>query len=387
MKKLRLVAYLAGFFLTLHLALPVYIGSSFLSQYMGAGSVGAIYIIASGLGILTLATLPQIVRRNGIKFSNLWLIVAEALAFLILIYFNSPLAVIAAFIAISALTLALRFNLDLLLEEASSDRTAGETRGIFLTLSNVAWVVSPIIAGHLTQNNQYNRVYFLSLLMLLPLFYLQKKHLQEPYSTERPRFSILAELKKLWLARRGRRLDIFKILSLEFLLNFFYAIMVIYTPIYLHQHVGLSWPQIGLVFSVMLLPFLLLQWPLGRLADRLLGEKEILTAGLIIMSLATLIIPWVETQKVWLWALLLFSTRIGAASMEIMKESYLFKQISGADSAILSLSRSTYPLAYVFAPLLVTLFVIFFPFKHIFTALGLLLLLGLPYSLTLKDTR
>ena len=42
--------------------------------------------------------------------------------------------------------------------------------------------------------------------------------------------------------------------------------------------------------------------------------------------------------------------RIGAASIESMKESYLFKQISSADLGILSISRNTRPLAAIVGP-------------------------------------
>ena len=83
----------------------------------------------------------------------------------------------------------------------------------------------------------------------------------------------------------------------------------------------------------------------------------------------------------------LFLTRIGAATLEIMKESYLFKNIDAGDVNVLLLSRSMPPLSYIIAPLLASLIMIFAPLQTIFTVLGIVMLLGLPIAFRLKDTR
>ena len=41
--------------------------------------------------------------------------------------------------------------------------------------------------------------------------------------------------------------------------------MIIYTPIYLHEHLLLGWDQIGFIFTIMLLPFIILEFPLGNI--------------------------------------------------------------------------------------------------------------------------
>ena len=87
------------------------------------------------------------------------------------------------------------------------------------------------------------------------------------------------------------------------------------------------------------------------------------------------------------WALILFATRVGAATVEIMKETYLFKKISADDLDVLSLSRLTTPLALIIAPLSASIFLLFFPFRFIFLALSIIVALGLTQSLRLIDTR
>ena len=180
-----------------------------------------------------------------------------------------------------------------------------------------------------------------------------------------------------------------KILALDFLLNLFYVFMVVYLPLHLAHEIGFSRGDIGLIFTVMLLPFVLIEYPLGWLADLKWGEKEILTVGLIITALATLPVAFVTSSSLALWAIILFLTRVGASAVEAMKETYLFKQVSAGDVSVISLSRFMVPAAYLVGSLIAVLGLktFAFPITYFFILISLLFLLGLYFSLTLKDTR
>src|SRR3972149_2289795 len=105
------------------------------------------------------------------------------------------------------------------------------------------------------------------------------------------------------------------------------------------------------MFTIMLLPFVIVQYPLGKLADKI-GEKELLNIGIIVMSFATLAIPFLGSANFFLWAGVLFLTRVGAAMVEAMTEIYFFKKINTEDSEVISFFRNTYPVAFIFAPLI-----------------------------------
>jgi MFS family permease len=77
----------------------------------------------------------------------------------------------------------------------------------------------------------------------------------------------------------------------------------------------------------MLLPFVFVQFPLGRLADKKWGEKEILSLGFIIVAIATGLISFISGGSMILWMTILFITRIGAATIEIMCDTYFFKKV------------------------------------------------------------
>ena len=163
--------------------------------------------------------------------------------------------------------------------------------------------------------------------------------------------------------------------------------MIIYMPIYLHQHIGFSWSQIGLIFSIMLVPFVVLDFPLGKLSDKI-GEKKMLLIGFAIISLSVLAIPLIKTQTLLFWTGILFLTRVGAATIEVMSESYFFKIVHEENADAISFFRNTAPLSFIIAPLCAIPVLLFIPsFEYIFFVLGAVLLLGLFTALRLKDVK
>jgi hypothetical protein len=96
----------------------------------------------------------------------------------------------------------------------------------------------------------------------------------------------------------------------------------------------------------------------------------------------------VARTDLWLWALILFGTRTGAAIIEIMSESYFFKIINEENADAISFFRNNYPLAYIVAPLLAIPIFFFVPsFKYLFYILGAILLGGLFIALRLRDVK
>src|SRR5207249_2591358 len=145
-------------------------------------------------------------------------------------------------------------------------------------------------------------------------------------------YTDLPVLKLFATARKHKKvIDIYLV---NFLLQFFFSWMIIYTPIYLHEYVGFTWSQIAIIFSIMLLPFVILELPLGKIADRVLGEKELLVTGFSIMALTTAAMTFLHSANMVIWIGLLFISRIGAATVEIMSETYFFKQVSDIDVSL-----------------------------------------------------
>jgi MFS family permease len=276
------------------------------------------------------------------------------------------------------------FSLDIFLEGFSLNRDTGRIRGSFLSLTNLAWVFPPLISGLILSSKDYSKIYLASLFLLLPIFLVFSLGLRRFKDSEYKAVPIWSTACELWQNK-----NLVYIFGVDFLLQFFYSWMTIYTPIYLYQNFGFSWLAIGLIFTIMLLPFVFIQFPLGNLADKKWGEKEMLSIGFVIVAISTGVISFVTSHSLWLWAGILFMTRIGASVIEVMGDTYFFKKADGLNANIISLFRSARPLAYILGPLFATILLNVFsmPIKYTFLVLGVIMFFGLRFSLVLKDTK
>ena len=216
----------------------------------------------------------------------------------------------------------------------------------------------------------------MTVLLVVSYFYL--KGLPDP---EYDRSPIWPGIKKFF--RKGA---LKRAYAMNFIMQFFYAFMVIYTPIYLHSYLLFSWAEIGTMFTIMLTPFVFMPFPLGKYSDKI-GERKILIYGFALAALATFFLFFIKVHVVWVWTLMLFMTRLGVASVEIMCDVYFFKHITPEDDEFIGIYRNTSPVAFVLAPMVAFLILSFAPaFNFIFLVLGIMLILGVYVATTIRPS-
>lgn len=375
----------AAFFFSLHQGIVAYIGSSFIAQEGGAASVGLVYALAAACAIIATFTTPHLLRHYSLQRVTKLSVLATLISLLGLTIPLPWWSTLIFFVAVYILGILVRFLLDIYLEAKSDDEHTGRIRGLYLTVANSAWVIAPLIAGSFATHNLHT-VYVVAAICTLPVLYIVNRYLKSSHLTRPRDLSLGTALYKLFHARRGMYTHIAKALSIDFVLNFFYAIMVIYLPLLLLQS-GFSWVSIGIILTIMLTPFALVQYPLGLYADTRIGEKEVMVCGLILMALSSMTLAFLSGAPLIVWAGVLFMSRVGAASLEITKESYLFKHIDSSDTLIMSISRNAMPFSYLLAPLCASLFLLVWPLPYLFVGLALTLLPGVLIALNLADTR
>lgn len=376
-----ITVYALVFLFTLHLTPAIYINSSFLETFVSNSTVGLIYTIASAITALMFFVTRPILNKVGNKKFFIVALALELVALITLALAPSKELVIGAFIVSFTTTALCFFNLDIFLESISKDSETGSIRGIYLTSLNSAFIIGPLISGFLIKGDAFNRIYILGAILLLPVLYMTIHYLKPFKDPKYTRPEFWKTSLKIW-----KNINLHNIFSCAFLMRFFFSWMVIYTPIYLHQVIGFDLSTTSLIISIGLLPFVLLEGILGKLADTKFGEKEILSIGFVITSLATLSISFISTPNVAVWMGILFMTRVGASMIEVMTETYLFKKIDAKDINTMSIYRTVRPIAYVVGPLTAAILLQFIGFKFIFVVLALVLISGLRYSLRIKDT-
>lgn len=377
------IIYLITFFASLHYALTLYIESSFLGGFIQDKYVGLFYTVASLVSIIAAVRLPQILSIFGNYRTTLTLILLEVLSLFGLSIVENPTFILILFVLHQAMLTSLSIVVNIFLESFSADESTGRTRGVFLTIINAAILAGPFAAAFFFVNGNYSTMFLISSLLTLPMFILvalKFKNYKDPIYNK---FLFLKTLIEVLKNRPVRN-----ICESRFLLEFFYSIMIVFTPIYLNKYMGIPMSDIlGIIMPVALIPFVVLPYILGIIADLKLGEKELLTAGVIIISISTISLTFMATSSVVFWMTIMLMTRVGASLIESMTETYFFKNVNASDSNLIAFFSYLRPMAFMVGPLFATIFLSMFDIKYIFLALGIFMLYGLRYSLKMKDTR
>jgi len=382
LNKLLNTLFLSNIFVSYHYALVIYINSSLLGKFFDDLQISALYIIGSIINVILLLNASKILEKISNYKLTVYTILIEFFAVFGLFASTTPFLTGLYFIIhLSSISLLL-FNMDIFVESVSCDESVtGSIRGTYLTLTNIMIVIAPLTISFLAKNNDYSLIYIISALLMIPLYLTIKK------------FKYVEQVKvhhikvRETISQYIKNKDLYNIFISHTLLQLFYGFMVIYTPLYLSKYIGFTWAEMGIIFTIMLLPFVIFEAPVGELEDEIYGEKEFLTIGFLIMGVATLIISFVTAKSFWIWAIILFITRIGASLVEVSTESYFFKQVGKEQTDIVGLFRISRPLALILSPIIATVALQFIPFQYMFIIVGALMVLGTRYSLALKDTK
>lgn len=385
----KYIIYLLVFLFTLHITPGTYINSSFLEQFIGKDIVGYIYTAASILALMSFVLTRRLLAKIGNYKTFLMFLIIDFVSLFILsmsILFNGgiwPYVFILAYIAgFTSRTIAF-LNLDIFLEHITDNKETGGVRGFYMTSLNTAFIIGPLVSGFLIKSVlEAGKVYLLSWIILIPVIIMTMKFLKDFKDSEYKKSDLFKTSITVF-----KNYDLRNIFASAFILRFFFSWMIIYTPLFLSQIIGFDLGQTAIIISISLIPFVLLEIFLGKISDEWLGEKEILTAGFIVMGLSTMVMAFSDTESFFFWAELLFVTRIGASMVEIMTETHLFKKINDDSVHILSLFRAIRPMAYIISPVIASLLLIKLDINYLFLVLGIIVILGTTFSLSIKDSK
>jgi MFS family permease len=374
--------YVLSFLFTLHIALSAYVNSTFLTGIISEKYVGILYTIASVFALLLLSKSSTILKYFGDRKLILWLLLINMISLVGMITSSNSYIIGTSFVTFISSNSLILLCLDVFIEHFQNKETVGKNRGIYLTIINIAWMISPLITSFfMTQEGGYKSIYilaFLSVVIMTVGLIFSVRTFEDSVYKKTPFLEAFKFLKT--------NHHIMAITTINFLLQFFYTWMVVYTPIYLFKHIGLGWEQIGIIFTIMLAPFVLFSLPVGILIDKYhVKRRTLLYIGFVIISLSTFCIPFIETQKIYIWAIVLFLTRMGASIIETTSEIYFFTHVGEEDAYLLGIYRDMAPVAFIIAPLLATVVFLYLPFKFLFVILSIILLTGLYYIPKLKQ--
>lgn len=373
--------FIASFFLSMHWGILLYVNSSLLGNFFEPNIVSLLFLLGAIVNILLFLFAPRLIERFGKRPLLFFSITLTAVSTLNLALAATQLAVAISFIIYVSLLPIIFYCLDIFLEEFSIDIKTGEIRGVYLTFLNLGIIIGPLILAYLAKEDGFKLVYLVATLLLVPPILLALFS----FKSRTPKWHGLHHHAFLPLHSWWRTKSVRRVTFARLVLESFFAFMVIYTPLYLHGVLGFEWSTLGVMFSIMLLPFILFQWPVGELADRFVGEKEFMILGFLFMGIALVFMPYLGATAV-LWTLVLFLSRVGASFVEVTTDSYFFKHVDARDTGLLSIFRLARPISMVLGAFVGALVLNLFSFEKIFFVMAVIVFFGLKESLFLRDT-
>ncbi|MDD5396515.1 MAG: MFS transporter [Candidatus Moranbacteria bacterium] len=374
---LGLISFLFGF----AQALLLYVTSDYFRNALGNENVSSFYFITYVIALIGLLNMHKVVKKIG-KAMSFFLFFFAQICFLVGLIFIKP-----SLLGIIFLMLYIVANyfvwviLDVIIEEYSEDKKSGRIRGFHLMILSAGVLLGPFLSTKILSDFGFDGLFVATLVLNVVMFVIGLIGLSDVSGKFRGQLTIKDVGLKILTNK-----DVLNIYVISLALEAFYALMIVYTPLYLLD-LGLSWQQIGVVFTVMLIPFVVLEYPIGFLADKKFGEKEMIIMGLLLMGVSSASIFFIHSVSIVVWSLVLLSTRIGAATVETLRDSYFYKKIDGRDVDLISFFRTTRAVAYMVATGVSAMLLIIAPMKYIFLLVAGLVLIGLYPAIRLVDNK
>lgn len=371
-----------GFFFSFCIALAAYVNASYLKTFLTTESVGLVYSATALLTIVVLYFFEYLGGRYGVQKTLVASLVISGVSALLLSQQTTQAVLIVMFILMQVGLVITKFSTDILLEtHKNTGEGEGTLRGAYLAITNLSWIIAAFTGGYIASiNPQYiygiNSVVYITL-AVVTLFVISQ--------TKKDVFLGTSILEKIQFTLSEKNTK--KIVISEFVLQVFYTIMVIFSPLYLREVSGFGYTEIGLIFSIMLVPFAVLQYPLGKIADRKYGEKEMMIASYVILALSVITFASIEKHTFLSAAIILFMSRVGACTLEVMNDTYFFTTTKDY--------KKTLPILKGMAPLALLLFgtigstvATLYSYQTLFVGLALFIILVSFINIyNLKDTK
>lgn len=359
----------------------IYIASSYFADIIGSPNVGFFFLVSYIGSLVVFFCLQPVIRILG-RARTLYLFLLLSLALVALLSNTEPTyfsGLILLFFIVTSSVLWVIF--DILLEEFSENSLTGSIRGLNLTMLSFGVLMAPLLATATLRSYGYSGVFLAMLIFYVLLFIFCLIAFRNVTGRNLPKIAFWHALS---LVRKEKAL--WQSYVLSFSLYFFYAVMIIYMPLYLTS-LGFTFTEIGSLFTIMLVPFVLVQYPLGRLADKKYGEKEILIISLLIAIASTFTMAFIGTTSYFWWALILFVSRIGIAGLEVMKDTYFYRHIDAEQVDVISFFRTSLPVANIVVAALATGMLTFLPLESVFYLASLVLTGALFIAFRMVDSQ
>src|SRR3989344_5358577 len=345
---------------------------SFLHNESYVGLFSTIISIATLISFIVLVPLIEKYQENKIYFYSV--------LFSILILFLYPLfksiyvvLILSLIYTIFGVLRAESFGI--MYRKESKIKSLGKNEGLVYTLSNVGWLIGPLI-GVLLLKTQNFSITFIVIALLVFIALLIFSFYKHNYKKYKIKYRLLTNIKLFFKNKDLRNLYISGI-GVSMWLGFVF----IYIPLYMVRH-GIDKSGVGLFFFVLILP-LLIEYTIGKKSDKL-GTKSFITSGYFIISIFSIIAFISNNIYPVLSSIILAS--FGVAFLGPTKEISFFKLLNKQEEErYYGIFLTHLEVGLLLGKFIPALLLLFLPFNYIFIVLAIIMFAFGLVSLNLKN--
>jgi len=350
----------------------------YINSFVGkAALVGLISAFFTGTAIfLYFYFIPFMERHEPNKIYIFSLVIYAVTYILFAINRNFYFLIILGFILTVGAVLR-KESMGVMIRNESKLKEIGKNESLVYTLSNVGWLIGPLIAGFLADKYGINIVFALAavfVLMTIIIFRLAGIH--EKVQDCKIDGDVWKNFKDFF----GNR-ELVKNYLIAMGVDIWWVPIYIFVPLYIvEQGLGYSW--IGIFLFAVVIPLVLLEYSVGKKADQH-GFKLFFIAGYSILAVLSFIVFFIR-DIYWLMGLLVIAS-IGAALLEPTTEAYFFKLVPKTkEYKYYGPFCTAVNTGGVISKLLLAGILFILPFRYIFLGTSLMMAFFTAVSLNLK---
>ncbi|RLE38896.1 hypothetical protein DRJ17_02585 [Candidatus Woesearchaeota archaeon] len=266
----------------------------------------------------------------------------------------------------------------IIIRNMSTVKNIGKTESLIYNLSNIGWLIGPLVAGSLAEKAGINVVFVLAaifVLMATAMFIFMKLHIRVPKIEEVDK-NILRNFKTFF-----KNKNLLKIYVVGGGVDLYWAVLYIYLPLYIIRN-GLGDRWVGYFLFAIVSPLVILEYYVGKKVDES-GYKKYFMIGYGCIALIAMA-AGLLTNVYWVMGLFVLAS-VPIAFLEPTTEAYFFKIIRKKDEAKYYGPYCTCSDVFsTVGKIVIAGFLFFLPFKWVFFILAVEMLFFFFMSMSLK---
>jgi len=337
--------------------------------------VSLIFTSFYGVSLITfLVCVPLVKKMHQRRSFDITLLLMPFIA-LLLGFATNKWELVVIYVIFTFLSNIYSFNLNLYFPRLQRKEKIMESAGRLGAIYNAAWVVGPLLGGLLADHFGVQPVFFASALFAIFAF------LQLPINGM-PRAYLGEGLTNPWngikkyFSDRSRTQAFINGLGIDFIYGSWFLVPI------LMMELGASLTEIGLITALASIPWVLLEIPIGKAADRKIASRTMFIVGYLTLAVAKIFMGF--TGNILIFSVFYLIAVVGSCFIEQTNTPYLLKMLEKRDNALISIYLIKAPLGRMISPLLASFLLTFAPLRFVVTIFGCITLLFVLNAVLLK---